>query len=210
MPLEIAIITSQKRLNLNMRSLLVATQNPGKLAEMQFYLKDLPWKLELMPHGLDINETGSSFRENAAIKAKQAAQTTGQWAIADDSGLEVKALNGAPGIYSARYAKTDHERINRILSELKDQTNRAAQFVCAIAISDPSGKIMVEGEGICKGEILHQPRGEGGFGYDPIFWVPDCQQSYAEMTKSQKRAISHRGKAFDSILPSLKKLQTTL
>ncbi len=193
-----------------MPSLLVATQNPGKLKEMQHYLRDLPWELALMPADLAIEETGQSFHENAVLKASQTAQRTGQWAIADDSGLEVDALDGAPGIYSARYAKTDAERIGRLLIELKDEPNRGAQFVCVIAIANPKGEVVAESHGICRGEILLAPQGEQGFGYDPIFWVPDCGKSFAQMDKDQKRQISHRGRAFAAILPQLQSLDWAL
>ncbi len=189
-----------------MRSLLVATQNPGKLREMEFYLRDHPWSLELMPQDLDIEETGLDFRENAMLKASQTALKTGMWAIADDSGLEVDALNGAPGIYSARYANTDIARIERLLRELDRKTNRQAQFVCVIAIADPNGTIVAEAQGICRGEILTTPQGTHGFGYDPIFWVPEFQQSFAQMSQELKRSISHRSKAFEAILPKLKTL----
>jgi XTP/dITP diphosphohydrolase len=115
----------------------------------------------------------------------------------------VDALNGAPGVYSARYGKTDGDRIARLLQELGDTPNRQAQFVCVVAIARPDGTIALQTEGICPGEILHVPRGSGGFGYDPIFYVPQTQLTYAEMTPEMKRSISHRGKAFDILLQQL-------
>ena len=126
-----------------MPKLIVATGNPGKLHEMQAYLTDPVWELTLKPEALDIEETGTTFLENAALKASQVAQALGHWAIADDSGLEVKALDGAPGLFSARYGKTDRDRIARLLHELGDQSNRSAQFICAIALahSDRSIKL---------------------------------------------------------------------
>ena len=190
-----------------MRPLIVATQNPGKLAEMQQYLRDLHWDLQLMPADLEIEETGTTFTENAILKATQAAQHTGHWAIADDSGLEVNALGGAPGIYSARYGKNDDDRINRLLNELAGKNDRSAQFVCVIAIASPDNHTILHAQGICSGEILTERRGTGGFGYDPIFWVPDCQQTYAEMSKDTKRQISHRGRAFVALLEQFKDLQ---
>jgi XTP/dITP diphosphohydrolase len=153
--------------------LVVATGNPGKLREMQAYLADLNWELTLKPEELEIEETGETFAENACLKASQVAKATGNWAIADDSGLAVDALNGAPGVYSARYGNTDSERIARLLRELGDEKNRQAQFVCAIAIARSDGAIALQSEGVCRGEILHAPRGNGGFGYDPIFYVPE-------------------------------------
>ena len=189
-----------------MRSLVVATQNVGKLAELQHYLADFRWDLLLMPPDLEIEETGKTFQENAILKATQAAQATGEWAIADDSGLAVTALNGAPGIYSSRYGKTDDDRINRLLRELEGQEDRSAQFVCVIAIASPDGSTVLHAEGICPGEILHERKGMGGFGYDPVFWVPESQQTYAEMSKDTKRQVSHRGRAMAAMLKQMKAL----
>ncbi len=189
-----------------MKNLVVATSNPGKLQEMQQYLTGLNWKLQLKPSQLEIEETGQTFGENAILKASQVAQKLGEWAIADDSGLAVEALNGAPGIYSARYATTDEDRINRLLRELGENENRKAKFVCAIAIARPDGSVALETEGICTGEILKTTQGIEGFGYDPIFYVPQYQQTFAQMTPELKRDISHRGQAFAQILPQLKEL----
>ncbi|MBW4686192.1 MAG: RdgB/HAM1 family non-canonical purine NTP pyrophosphatase [Komarekiella atlantica HA4396-MV6] len=186
--------------------LVVATGNPGKLREMQAYLENSGWELTLKPEELEIEETGDTFTANACLKASQVAQVTGQWAIADDSGLQVDALNGAPGVYSARYGKTDSERIARVLRELGDVENRQAQFVCVVAIASPDGAIVLQAEGVCRGEILYAPRGDGGFGYDPIFYVPEKQLTFAEMTRELKRSISHRGKAFIALIPQLKKI----
>ncbi|MDF5724522.1 MAG: RdgB/HAM1 family non-canonical purine NTP pyrophosphatase [Rhizonema sp. PD37] len=186
-----------------MTKLVVATGNPGKLREMQAYLADSDWELTLKPEELDIEETGDTFAANACLKASQIALATGNWAIADDSGLQVDALNGVPGVYSARYGKTDPERIARLLKELGDEVNRGAQFACAVAIARPDGAISLQSEGICRGEILYAPRGNGGFGYDPIFYVPEKELTFAEMTPDLKRSISHRGKAFASLLQQL-------
>jgi XTP/dITP diphosphohydrolase len=183
-----------------MKKLIVATGNPGKVREMQQYLTNLPWQLEIKPEHLEIEETGTTFQENACLKASQVAKATGEWAIADDSGLAVAALNGAPGLYSARYGKTDQERIARLLNELKNDNNRQAEFICAIAVARPDGSIAIETEGICQGEIATQPRGNNGFGYDPIFYVPEYQQTFAEMTPELKQKISHRGKAFATLM----------
>ena len=192
-----------------MTLLVVATGNPGKLKEMQAYLTDSGWELTLKPEELDIEETGDTFATNACLKASQVAQATGNWAIADDSGLQVDALGGAPGVYSARYGKTDSDRIARLLSELGDTPNRQAQFVCAVAIASPDGTIALESEGVCRGEILHAPRGSGGFGYDPIFYVPEMQLTFAQMTSELKRSVSHRGKAIAALLQKLPHLQIT-
>ncbi|MGA7932713.1 MAG: RdgB/HAM1 family non-canonical purine NTP pyrophosphatase, partial [Kovacikia sp.] len=156
-----------------MTLLVVATGNPGKLKEMQSNLMGLDWELTLKPAELEIEETGETFADNACLKASQIALATGQWAIADDSGLAVDALNGAPGVYSARYGKTDTERIERLLHELGSQPNRDAHFVCVIAVAQPDGQIVLQAEGICSGKILHEPRGSSGFGYDPVFYVPE-------------------------------------
>jgi XTP/dITP diphosphohydrolase len=191
-----------------MPTVIVATGNPGKLKEMQGYLDPLGWQLQLKPDDLDIEETGTTFLENARLKAAGVAKALGQWAIADDSGLEVDALGGAPGIYSARYADSDQARIDRLLKELADSggCDRSAQFVCALALANPTGEIILETEGICPGEILTAPRGSGGFGYDPIFYVPTLSQSFAEMSSTQKDASSHRGIAFSQLLPALAEL----
>ena len=189
-----------------MRKLVVATGNPGKLKEMQEYLTGLPWELELKPADIDIEETGTTFVANARIKATEVAKALGKWAIADDSGLMVDALDGSPGIYSARYGKDDRDRINRLLRELGDTDNRQAKFVCAVAIASPDGKIALETEGVCPGEILTEPQGNGGFGYDPIFYVPSQKQTFAQMSSETKGEVSHRGVAFAQLMPDLQKL----
>ncbi len=186
--------------------LVVATGNPGKLAEMQAYLTDLDWQLALKPPELDVEETGSTFLENACLKASQVAAAMGEWAIADDSGLMVDALGGAPGIHSARYGTDDSDRIQRLLGELGDHPNRQAQFVCAVAIARPDGSIAAQTEGVCRGEIATAPQGSGGFGYDPIFYVPTERMTFAEMPPEVKHVVSHRGQAFLALLPQLSQL----
>lgn len=190
-----------------MTILVVATGNPGKVREMQEYLGDLDWELELKPPELEIEETGETFMANAELKASEVAKVTGKWAIADDSGLEVEALGGVPGVYSARYGKDDRDRIERLLGELGDETNRQARFVCAVAIARPDGSIAVQVEGTCPGEILHEPRGSNGFGYDPIFYCSSAGMTFAEMMPAEKRRHSHRGHAFQLLLPKLQLLQ---
>jgi XTP/dITP diphosphohydrolase len=196
------------------KNLIVATSNPGKLLEMQEYLVGLNWELQLKPKELEIEETGATFIENACLKASQVAKALGEWAIADDSGLAVDALDGAPGLYSARYGMSDRDRIARLLKELNGIENRRAKFVCAVAIAKPArsaiaaadGSIVLQTEGICQGEILTSPQGSGGFGYDPIFYVPEFKQTFAQMSPELKRQISHRGKAFEKLIPQLKKI----
>ncbi|HHP7243086.1 MAG TPA: RdgB/HAM1 family non-canonical purine NTP pyrophosphatase [Elainellaceae cyanobacterium] len=189
--------------------LVVATGNPGKLDEMQAYLSDLPCQLVLKPAALEVEETGQTFMENACLKASQVAKVVGEWAIADDSGLAVDALGGAPGLYSARYGKTNDERIHRLLSELNGESNRTAQFICAIAIARPDGSIALQSQGVCRGEILDKPRGTSGFGYDPVFFVPEHELTFAEMPSATKHHISHRGQAFQQLLPTLSDLLVT-
>ncbi|MEM9540344.1 MAG: RdgB/HAM1 family non-canonical purine NTP pyrophosphatase [Cyanobacteria bacterium P01_E01_bin.42] len=186
---------------------MVATGNPGKLREMQAYLTGVEVELELKPEDLEIEETGTTFEENACLKATSVAKVMGQWAIADDSGLAVDALGGAPGLYSARYGSSDRDRCDRLLRELGDEKNRQAQFICVVAIARPDGSVAIVSEGICKGEILYTPRGSGGFGYDPIFYVPQHRKTFAEMPPELKRKISHRGKAFQKLLPQWQNLQ---
>ncbi|MEB3269143.1 MAG: RdgB/HAM1 family non-canonical purine NTP pyrophosphatase [Leptolyngbya sp.] len=189
-----------------MPTVVVATGNPGKLQEMNAYLAPLGWDLVLKPEDIDVEETGTTFLENARLKAATVAKATGQWAIADDSGLAVDALGGAPGLYSARYGATDGDRIQRLLTALGDTDERSAQFICAIALARPDGTIALETEGICPGEITQAPRGQGGFGYDPIFYVPAAAKTFAEMTPAEKEQCSHRGIAFAQLLPALRPL----
>lgn len=183
--------------------LVVATGNPGKLREMQAYLANSSWELTLKPEDLEVEETGITFADNACLKASQVAKFTNSWAIADDSGLAIDALNGAPGVYSARYGQTDADRIARVLQELINQVNRQAQFICAVAVANPAGEIVIQSEGVCHGEILTVPCGEGGFGYDPIFYVPELQLTFAQMSPELKKSVSHRGNAFSALIPKL-------
>ena len=190
-----------------MAVLVLGTGNPGKLREMQQYFDaSSNWTLELKPPEIDVDETGTTFLENACLKASETAIATGKWAIADDSGLAVDALDGAPGIFSARYGVDDADRISRLLRELGDSTNRSAQFVCAIAVANPAGEIVIQNVGICPGEILGEIQGDGGFGYDPVFFVPEAGMTYAQMPDDLKRRLSHRGRAFEVVMPQLEKI----
>jgi XTP/dITP diphosphohydrolase len=189
-----------------LKKLVIASGNAGKIKEFRDYLADLGVTLILKPDSIDVEETGATFIENAHLKASQVAIATGEWAIADDSGLEVMALNGAPGVLSARYADTDSDRINRVLSELKDQANREAQFVCAIAIASPDGAIAADALGLCKGAIADAPIGNGGFGYDPIFLIPEFQQTFGEIPPEVKAKISHRAEAIAILRDKLQHL----
>jgi XTP/dITP diphosphohydrolase len=194
------------KLSNQLQKLVIASGNAGKIEEFRAYLADLGVTLIAKPDSIDVEETGVTFIENAHLKASQVAIATKEWAIADDSGLEVIALNGAPGVLSARYADTDLDRINRILKELGDHPNREAQFVCAIAIASPDGKITADAIGICKGIIADMPRGNGGFGYDPIFLVPDLQQTFGEIAPEVKSRISHRANALAILRSKLESL----
>ena len=196
--------------------LVIASGNAGKLREFSALLAGLPWLVRPQPEGLEVEETGATFAENARIKAQAVARHTGCWALADDSGLAVDALGGAPGVYSARYASNDAERIARLLAELAAANaarqgaglavDRGARFIAALAVADPSGAIRLEVEGHCEGQILEQPQGEGGFGYDPVFLVPELGLSFAQMDRTTKGRIGHRGRAFALLEPQLRGL----
>lgn len=191
-------------INFPLSTLVVASHNPGKLREFQAYLQPLATQILAMPQDLDIPETESTFLGNAILKAKTVAQVTHQWAIADDSGLEVRALGGAPGLYSARYGATDPERIERLLAELSGHSDRQARFVCVLALANPTGEIVAHCEGECVGEILAAPQGTSGFGYDPVFYMPNLGLTFAEMTPEMKQQVSHRGQALRYFLEQLK------
>jgi len=192
-----------------MTTLMIASGNAGKVREFGRLLADLGLETQPMPEALEVEETGSTFAENARLKAEAAARATGCWALADDSGLSVDALGGAPGVHSARYADTDTTRIQRLLQELADAgattpSARSAQFTAALALASPEGEVVLEVEGICPGTILEAPRGEGGFGYDPVFFVPEAKLTFAEMPHSQKAELGHRGRAFAALKPQLR------
>ena len=186
--------------------LVIASGNTGKVREFGHLLAALHLEIRPQPEGLEVEETGDTFAENASLKAAAVARATGCWALADDSGLSVSALGGAPGVHSARYATSDEARIGRLLRELAGAGDRSAQFTAALAVADPSGAIRLEVEGICPGVILEETRGRGGFGYDPVFFVPETGLTYAEMDKELKGRIGHRGRAFALLAPRLKSL----
>ena len=185
--------------------LLIASGNAYKVAEITAMLDAVDLDVARQPDGLEIEETGHTYLENARLKASTVAQLTGEWALADDSGLEVDALAGAPGLFSARYAPTDHERIHRLLHELGATPYRSASFNSAMALADPSGVVRLEAQGICRGEILTAPDGHGG-GYDPIFWVREAGMTYAQMGQHLKIKLGSRGKAARALAPQLKQL----
>jgi XTP/dITP diphosphohydrolase len=185
-----------------MRVLLLATTNPHKVDEYRAILSDLPFTLLSLNDvqlDMDVEETGTTFRENAELKARAYAQASGLLSLADDSGLEIDALNGAPGVYSARFAGEDatyEERFDILLTHLRDVPveRRTARFRCVISLAEPSGYLRSV-DGTIEGVIADAPRGKNGFGYDPIFLVPALGKTTAEITAEQKNKISHRGRA---------------
>lgn len=185
--------------------LVIASGNKGKIGEFKKLLDDFPIDLLTQPVGFEIEETGSTFMENARIKAIAVSQATGNLSLADDSGLSVEALGGAPGIYSSRYASSDKQRIEKLLAELKPFSNRKAKFECALCIASGE-KVLIEVSGFCEGLITFFPKGQNGFGYDPIFEVSGLGETYAEMDHEKKKHIGHRGNAFKLLIPKLKQL----
>lgn len=185
-----------------MRELLLATTNNHKLEEYRAIFSDLPFhvlSLHDIHLDLDVEETGTTFAENAELKALTYARASGMLTLADDSGLEIDALGGAPGIHSARFAGREtsyEERFRLLLEQLKDlpMQQRTARFRCAITLAEPSGYYHTV-EGILEGFIADAPRGRYGFGYDPIFFIPEFGKTSAELTPEQKNRISHRGQA---------------
>jgi len=189
--------------------LVIASGNKGKIGEFKKLLDDFPFDLLTQPVGFEIEETGNTFMENARIKAIAVSQVTGNLSLADDSGLSVESLGGAPGIYSSRYANSDEKRIEKLLAELKPFQNRKAKFECALCIAS-GGKALIEVSGFCEGLITLSPRGKNGFGYDPIFEVSGLGETYAEMDHEKKKHIGHRGNAFKLLMPELKKLLVSI
>ncbi|MFM7674318.1 MAG: RdgB/HAM1 family non-canonical purine NTP pyrophosphatase [Synechococcus sp.] len=182
--------------------LVIASGNPHKVEEITAMLHAVDLEVRQQPEGLSIEETGRTYAENAALKASAVAELTGCWALGDDSGLEVDALGGAPGLYSARYAPTDRERIHRLLHELGSSPYRSASFNSAMALADPSGRVVERVHGICRGEILTAPLGHSG-GYDPIFWVREAGMSYAQLPRHLREKLGSRGKAARQLAPGL-------
>jgi XTP/dITP diphosphohydrolase len=188
--------------------LLLATTNEGKIKELRKILGDEGFELVgLGDWATEVEETGATFTDNALLKARYYHEISGLPAIADDSGLEVEALNGAPGVYSARYAgaeASDLDRIHKLLEEIKDVPNekRGAQFVCVAAMVWSGGEQAFTGE--VQGTLLKELRGEGGFGYDPIFYYAPLAKTFAELSSEEKAQVSHRGLAFGKLAEWLK------
>ncbi len=187
---------------------VLASHNPGKLAEMQSSLSG--YGVEVVSPAevgvsLEVEETGGTFGENAMLKAKAYCEASGLPAIADDSGLCVDALNGGPGVYSARYGGEDLDDRGRcmlLLSNLRGQTTRAAHFSCAIACAFPDGRTLTA-EGRCDGAIAFAPLGDGGFGYDPLFLLTEKGKTFGQLSPEEKSAVSHRGKALAAFAAEL-------
>ncbi len=201
-----------------MKKLLLATNNPGKVREYAVLLEGLPVMLTSPAQeglSLEVEESGETFAQNAILKARAYAEAGGLLTLADDSGLEVEALDGAPGVRSARYAGEeagDEERYRLLLCNLADVPleKRAASFCCVVAIVTPSGELYTA-EGRCEGVIGFEPRGSHGFGYDPVFYLPDRDQTMAELAPEIKNQISHRARAVRAARPILQRLlQSTI
>ena len=187
---------------MNRPKLLLATNNPGKVSELALLLEGAPFTIVAPAEegiALEVEETGDTFQENAALKARAFAEAAGLLSVADDSGLEVDALGGEPGVRSARYAgpqASDADRVQYLLSKLEgiEWNRRGARFRSIIAVVAPGGEVGLF-EGVCEGAIALRPRGTGGFGYDPVFYVPSLGKLMAEMSMEEKNGISHRGQA---------------
>jgi len=182
-----------------------ATGNAHKLKEIQEIAGNAGIQFILPPESFNPVEDGKTFEDNSLIKASEAARHSRMISLADDSGLCVEALDGAPGIYSARYAETPQARIDKLLKALQGQTNRKAKFVCAMTLVDSDGKILFQTCGECHGEIAEKQAGTNGFGYDPVFYLKDYQKTMAELSDEEKNLISHRGKALGKVLKFLEK-----
>ena len=188
-----------------MAYIVVATTNAHKVDEYRKLLEGQKVELKSLldyPAFPGVEETGKTFRENAGIKALAACKYCDVPAFADDSGLEVEALDGRPGIYSSRYAPTDAERIAKLLGELKGKENRRARFVCAIAIA-VNGEVIETFEGEVRGTIVDAPRGSDGFGYDPLFYSYDLNKSFGCASFEEKNSVSHRARAFNALAEKL-------
>jgi XTP/dITP diphosphohydrolase len=193
-----------------MTKLLLGTENPGKIREMRSLLQVVNAELVIPGDlGLDLNvdESGQTYAENASRKAQIYSNASGLLTLADDSGLEVDALNGAPGLYSARFSPktgaTDKDRRDYLLEQLRGISRPwPARFHCTVAIAAPEGVIHIA-DGVCQGEIIPEERGESGFGYDPIFLVENMERTMAELSMSVKNQISHRGRAIEVVIPIL-------
>lgn len=196
-----------------MKQIIIATKNAGKVKDFQKLLEPFHCEVKSLldfPEIADVEETGTTFEENATLKAETICDIVQQPVIADDSGLEIDALNGEPGVYSARYAgeqKNDADNLNKVLHNLKEtkEIDRTARFVCVIAIAEPNKETVIK-RGECEGAIVFEPKGEHGFGYDPIFRPRGLDLTMAELTLEEKNKISHRKNALDQLVNWVKEL----
>jgi len=194
--------------------LVIASRNRKKAAEIRDLLA--PHGIEVLgvadfPNVPEVVEDGSTFAANAVKKAAETARAVGQWTLGEDSGLEVAALAGAPGIYSARFSganATDEANNAKLMSELAavPDERRNARYVCNAALADSSGTIVLQVEAYCRGRITREPRGTNGFGYDPYFLIPEYHRTFGELSPAVKRRLSHRGRAFERLIPELVRL----
>ena len=183
---------------------VLATANPHKLQEIGAICGDCGINFVLPDSNFNPVEDGATFEENSLIKAKEAYRISGNYTLADDSGLCVDVLNGAPGLYSSRYAGTQEEKINKLLTELDGKTPRTAKFVCCLTFLDDNGNLIFQTTEECKGEIVLERKGINGFGYDPIFKVDGYSKTMAELSELEKNTISHRAKAIKKFIEFLK------
>ena len=186
--------------------IVLASSNAHKVKEINEIVAGSGLEFILPPDDFDPIEDGKTFEENSLIKAKAAWELTKTWALADDSGLCIDALNGAPGLYSARYAGTQAAKIERVLRELEGEENRKAKFVCCMTLINEKGEQIYQTTGECKGQIIKESKGVNGFGYDPIFQPDGYDYTIAEMSEEKKNTISHRANAMNNVINFLKSL----
>ncbi len=189
---------------MNIPALTIASGNQKKVSEISEMLDVLSLKVEKQPDDLNVEETGATYFDNALLKAKAASLATKTWTLADDSGLEVDFLDGRPGIYSARYAKTNNEKLKKLINELSDTPYRSAKFISCMVLCDPEGNLVKDSTGICWGEILREPKYPNGE-FESVFWVKEANCVYGELNQSQLSKLGSRGKAARNIAPFLKK-----
>ncbi len=189
---------------MNRPLLTIASGNPRKVAEIEAMLGPLPIKVQRQPDNFSVEETGSTYLENAILKAKAVSRLTQNWTIADDSGLEVDALNGAPGIYSARFAENNEKKLKKLLTQLADNPYRSARFRSVMVLCDPKGNHIYDAEGTCWGEILKKPAYSKGE-FESLFWVREAKCTYGELNQEQLIRLGSRGKAARLLAPYLLK-----
>ena len=187
-----------------MRTLIIASGNPHKVAEIESMLGPIAIEVQRQPSDLEVEETGTTYLENARLKACTAAERTGCWALADDSGLEVDALDGAPGLFTARFAASDPEKLKRLTEAMQGVPYRSACFRSAMVLCSPDGECDEEAEGFCWGELLQEPAYSGG-GIESLFWVREAGCSYGQLNAAQLSKLGSRGKAARALAPGLRR-----